>query len=45
MAAEGGDGVAFESATEYPNNVTLANMAYFMAVPTLCYELNFPRSV
>eukprot|EP00057_Strongylocentrotus_purpuratus_P015273 XP_011669747.1 PREDICTED: diacylglycerol O-acyltransferase 1 [Strongylocentrotus purpuratus] len=29
---------------EYPNNLTLNDMCYFMMVPTLCYELNFPRT-
>jgi diacylglycerol O-acyltransferase-1 len=28
----------------YPYNITASNMAYFMLAPTLCYELNFPRS-
>ena len=29
---------------EYPDNLTVKDMYYFLAVPTLCYELNFPRS-
>ncbi|CAH8614177.1 unnamed protein product [Heterobilharzia americana] len=29
----------------YPNNLTLTNMYYFMFAPTLCYELNFPRTL
>jgi diacylglycerol O-acyltransferase-1 len=28
----------------YPNNLTYKNLYYFMFAPTLCYELNFPRS-
>ena len=28
----------------YPNNLTIKNLYYFMFAPTLCYELNFPRS-
>ena len=28
----------------YPDNVTLGDIYYFMAAPTLCYELNFPRT-
>ncbi|CDW52528.1 diacylglycerol O acyltransferase 1 [Trichuris trichiura] len=28
----------------YPNNLTLKNIYYFVVAPTLCYELNFPRS-
>lgn len=28
----------------YPNNLTLSNLYYFMFAPTLCYELNYPRT-
>lgn len=28
----------------YPNNLSYTNLYYFMFAPTLCYELNFPRS-
>ncbi|XP_023933327.1 diacylglycerol O-acyltransferase 1 [Lingula anatina] len=28
----------------YPNNLNQADIYYFMFAPTLCYELNFPRS-
>jgi len=28
----------------YPHNLTLSDLYYFMAAPTLCYELNFPRT-
>lgn len=30
--------------TEYPDNLTLYDLYYFMFAPTLCYELNFPRT-
>ena len=41
------DGANASSATlvRYPDNVTLGDLYYFMAAPTLCYELNFPRWV
>ncbi|XP_071959644.1 diacylglycerol O-acyltransferase 1-like [Antedon mediterranea] len=29
---------------EYPDNINLKDMYYFLLAPTLCYELNFPRS-
>lgn len=29
---------------KYPNNLTIGNLYYFMCAPTLCYQLNFPRS-
>ena len=28
----------------WPNNLTVKDMCYFICVPTLCYELNFPRT-
>uniref|UniRef100_A0A3B5QK29 O-acyltransferase n=1 Tax=Xiphophorus maculatus TaxID=8083 RepID=A0A3B5QK29_XIPMA len=28
----------------YPGNLTIKDMYYFVLAPTLCYELNFPRS-
>lgn len=28
----------------YPQNLNVKDIAYFSCVPTLCYELNFPRS-
>jgi diacylglycerol O-acyltransferase-1 len=28
----------------YPHNLTLVDVYYFVCVPTLCYELNFPRT-
>ncbi|XP_047485771.1 diacylglycerol O-acyltransferase 1-like isoform X1 [Penaeus chinensis] len=29
---------------QYPENLTLGDLYYFLVAPTLCYELNFPRS-
>ena len=29
---------------QYPANLTLRDLYYFFLAPTLCYELNFPRS-
>lgn len=28
----------------YPDNLTVKDMLYFLCAPTLCYELNFPRT-
>jgi diacylglycerol O-acyltransferase-1 len=28
----------------YPQNITVKNLLYFMVAPTLCYQLNYPRS-
>lgn len=28
----------------YPNNLSVRDLYFFMAVPSLCYELNFPRT-
>ena len=28
----------------WPHNLTLPDIYYFWAAPTLCYELNFPRT-
>lgn len=27
----------------YPQNITVANLSWFMIAPTLCYQLNYPR--
>uniref|UniRef100_A0A8V5GWY1 O-acyltransferase n=1 Tax=Melopsittacus undulatus TaxID=13146 RepID=A0A8V5GWY1_MELUD len=32
------------SEVSYPDNLTYSNLYYFLFAPTLCYELNFPRS-
>lgn len=29
---------------QYPDNLTLKDLYYFLCAPTLCYELNFPRT-
>lgn len=29
---------------QYPRNITLSNLGYFLMAPTLTYQLNFPRS-
>ena len=29
---------------QYPNNLTVYDLFYFLCAPTLCYELNFPRT-
>lgn len=28
----------------YPDNLTVQNMCYFLAAPTLCYQLGYPRT-
>lgn len=28
----------------YPQNVSIPNISYFMVAPTLCYQLNYPRT-
>lgn len=33
-----------EGTIQYPENVTLGNLFYFMVIPSFCYELNFPRT-
>lgn len=30
--------------TKYPDNLSAQDLAYFIGAPTLCYELNFPRT-
>lgn len=30
--------------TKYPDNLNLKDLFYFMLAPTLCYELNYPRT-
>uniref|UniRef100_A0A8C8DLU6 O-acyltransferase n=1 Tax=Oryzias sinensis TaxID=183150 RepID=A0A8C8DLU6_9TELE len=36
--------VSCEHKVCYPGNLTIRDMYYFVFAPTLCYELNFPRS-
>ncbi|XP_017461926.1 PREDICTED: diacylglycerol O-acyltransferase 1-like, partial [Rhagoletis zephyria] len=33
-----------QTIVSYPDNITLTDIYYFCYAPTLCYELNFPRS-
>ncbi|RWS23904.1 diacylglycerol O-acyltransferase 1-like protein [Leptotrombidium deliense] len=33
-----------ETKVDYPDNLHLRDLYYFMFAPTICYELNFPRS-
>ncbi|XP_014448748.1 diacylglycerol O-acyltransferase 1 [Tupaia chinensis] len=37
-------GAAAQGAVSYPDNLTYRDLYYFLFAPTLCYELNFPRS-
>lgn len=32
------------SLVQYPDNLTIRDLLYFLVAPTLCYELNFPRT-
>ncbi|XP_030002624.1 diacylglycerol O-acyltransferase 1a isoform X2 [Sphaeramia orbicularis] len=38
------NGSAVHSNVSYPGNLTHRDMYYFVFAPTLCYQLNFPRS-
>lgn len=38
------EAVNLPNIVHYPNNVTLSNIYYFIAIPTLVYEENFPRT-
>lgn len=29
---------------QYPDNLNFADLYYYILAPTLCYELNFPRT-
>ena len=33
-----------EKLVQYPDNLHLRDIYYFWMAPTLCYEVNFPRS-
>lgn len=37
-------GAAAQNTVSYPDNLTYRDLYYFIFAPTLCYELNFPRS-
>ncbi|NXW90908.1 DGAT1 acyltransferase, partial [Alopecoenas beccarii] len=43
-AASKANGDVGTSGVTYPANLTYRNLYYFVFAPTLCYELNFPRS-
>lgn len=32
-----------EQELRYPENIALGNLAYFLAAPTLCYQITYPR--
>ncbi|MBN3303472.1 DGAT1 acyltransferase, partial [Amia calva] len=38
------NGSAVQAHVSYPGNLTHRDLYYFLFAPTLCYELNFPRS-
>ncbi|CAH0603128.1 unnamed protein product [Chrysodeixis includens] len=38
------DSPAAAKLTKYPDNLNLKDLFYFMLAPTLCYELNYPRT-
>lgn len=37
------DGVS-TALVQYPDNLNLRDLYYYILAPTLCYELNFPRT-
>ncbi|KAJ2953643.1 hypothetical protein O0L34_g1255 [Tuta absoluta] len=39
------DDAAAVGIVQYPDNLYLKDLFYFLLAPTLCYELNFPRTV
>lgn len=44
-ALDGGDDdEAIPKLVQYPDNLTYRDLVYFLCAPTLCYELNFPRT-
>uniref|UniRef100_A0A8C6BSU6 diacylglycerol O-acyltransferase n=1 Tax=Monodon monoceros TaxID=40151 RepID=A0A8C6BSU6_MONMO len=43
-AGKKANGGAAQCAVSYPDNLTYRDLYYFLFAPTLCYELNFPRS-
>lgn len=36
--------VVAERKVDYPDNLTLHNLAYFLVVPALVYQTSFPKS-
>ncbi|XP_077927983.1 diacylglycerol O-acyltransferase 1 isoform X4 [Halichoerus grypus] len=43
-ASKKANGGAAQHTVSYPHNLTYRDLYYFLLAPTLCYELNFPRS-
>uniref|UniRef100_A0A4X1USE7 O-acyltransferase n=1 Tax=Sus scrofa TaxID=9823 RepID=A0A4X1USE7_PIG len=43
-AGKKANGGAAQHSVSYPDNLTYRDLYYFLLAPTLCYELNFPRS-
>ena len=43
-AREDDDVTSIHGNVKYPANLTLSDVFYFIFAPTLCYELNFPRT-
>ncbi|XP_048068521.1 diacylglycerol O-acyltransferase 1 isoform X2 [Ursus arctos] len=43
-AGKKANGGAAQHPVSYPDNLTYRDLYYFLFAPTLCYELNFPRS-
>ncbi|XP_052755549.1 diacylglycerol O-acyltransferase 1 isoform X1 [Galleria mellonella] len=41
---EKSDAAVAAGLVKYPDNLTLKDLFYFILAPTLCYELNFPRT-
>lgn len=39
-----GELIVEEKLVSFPDNLNLKDIYYFVAIPTLCYELNFPKS-
>nr|XP_020740067.1 diacylglycerol O-acyltransferase 1 isoform X2 [Odocoileus virginianus texanus] len=44
LAGKKANGGAAQRTVSYPDNLTYRDLYYFLFAPTLCYELNFPRS-
>nr|XP_040149417.1 diacylglycerol O-acyltransferase 1 isoform X2 [Ictidomys tridecemlineatus] len=43
-AGKKASGASAQRTVSYPDNLTYRDLYYFIFAPTLCYELNFPRS-
>lgn len=42
--ANGYTDIPHRKLVQYPDNLSLRDLLYFLLAPTLCYELNFPRT-